>query len=203
MPRYIRSFIPGGTCFFTVTLADRSSCLLADEIEGLRDAYTRVCRRHPFRTVAICVLPDHLHAIWELPPADADAPMRWGQIKRGFSSVLESTSTRTRSQTARREKGIWQRRYWEHQIRDEDDFALHVDYIHWNPVKHGLVRQVRDWPFSSFHRWVRCGDLPPGWGLVEAGDGGRFGEPLAGGAAGGAQASLHTLRAPEAGKPAP
>ena len=159
MPHYIRSFVPGGTFFFTLTLADRSSYLFVHEIQRLRDAYARVQRRHPFETLAICVLPDHLHALWRLPPGDDDFSRRWGQIKRGFSHDLAGPEL-TASQAARREKGIWQRRYWEHQIRDEDDLGRHVDYIHFNPVKHGLARQVRDWPFSSFHRWVARGDLP-------------------------------------------
>jgi putative transposase len=176
MPRYIRHFLPGATYFFTVTLADRASTLLVDEIARLRMAYAATREQYPFDTVAICVLPDHLHAVWRLPVGDADVPLRWGSIKRAFSRECAATPARSASQARRREKGIWQRRYWEHQIRNEDDLARHVEYIHWNPVKHGLVRQVRDWPFSSFHQWVRRGDLPPAWGLVEAESGGRFGE---------------------------
>ena len=177
MPRYIRAFTPGGTCFFTVALADRRSDLLVREIDALRAAYAKVQRRHPFTTLAVCILPDHLHALWRLPPGDADAPLRWSQIKHGFSATLPAQSTRA-SQVARREKGIWQRRFWAHYIRDEEDLARHVDYTHFNPVKHDLVRQVKDWPHSSFHRWVERGELPAEWGLVRAaGDEGRFGEP--------------------------
>ena len=175
MPRYVRSFVPGGTYFFTLTLADRNSYLFVREIQRLRRAYARVQHRHPFETLAICVLPEHLHAIWRLPPGDQDFSQRWSQIKRGFSEGL-ATPQLTASQAARRERGIWQRRFWEHQVRDEEDFARHVDYIHFNPVKHGHARQVRDWPFSSFHRWVARGDLAKEWGLVEAETGGLFGE---------------------------
>src|SRR5690606_19379522 len=105
-----------------------------------------------------------------------DFATRWSSIKHGFSQGLPCAAGLRPSQEARREKGIWQRRYWEHQIRDEEDFARHVDYIHYNPVKHGHVRRVRDWPFSSFHRWVQRGDLPKEWGLVEVGASDKFGE---------------------------
>ena len=175
MPRYLRSFIPGGTCFFTVTLADRRADLLVREIDRLRQAYALVQRRHPFETLAICILPDHLHAVWRLPAGDAKVSMRWSLIKHAFSSGL-APSIPSESQRTRREKGIWQRRFWDHQIRDDNDLARHVEYIHFNPVKHGLVREVRDWPFSSFHRWVKRGDLPPEWGLVQAVGGAGFGE---------------------------
>jgi len=175
MSRYIRSFVPGATYFFTVNLADRSSDILVREIDKLRDAYSDVQRRHPFQTVAICVLPDHLHALWRLPDDDADFALRWQQIKRGFSSCLPAPGAGPSSQIRKREKGIWQRRYWEHQIRDEEDSARHVDYIHYNPVKHGHAAQVRDWPHSSFHQWVARGDLPVSWGMVEA-PAGRFGD---------------------------
>jgi putative transposase len=168
MPRYIRTFVPGATYFFTVTLADRESQLLVAEIQRLRSAYATVQRRHPFDTLAVCVMPDHLHALWQLPPGDADFPLRWQQIKRGFSQGLAQPTALSDSQVARGERGIWQRRFWEHQIRNEEDLARHVDYIHFNPVKHACVQQVRDWPYSSFHRWVQRGDLPEAWGLVEA-----------------------------------
>ncbi len=109
------------------------------------------------------VLPDHLHAIWALPPGDADYPLRWALIKSTFSRSLPKTEFIRDSRLAKRERGIWQRRYWEHQIRDEADLQAHVDYLHFNPVKHGYVRCVADWPFSSFHRYVRQGLLPADW----------------------------------------
>lgn len=174
MSSYVRACVPGGTSFFTVNLADRSSDLLVREVGHLRAAFREVRREHPFEVVAVCVLPEHLHAIWTLPPGVVDFGLRWQQIKRRFSSSLEAGRL-SGVQSRRREKGIWQRRYWEHQIRDDEDLANHVAYIHFNPVKHGHARQVRDWPYSSFHQWVRRGDLPESWGLVQAADG-VFGE---------------------------
>jgi putative transposase len=164
MPDYRRPNIAGGTYFFTVTLADRSSDLLVRYIELLRASYRTTRERRPFETIAICVLPDHLHAIWWLPEGDADFPTRWSAIKREFSRHLPEPSSRSASKRRRREKGIWQRRYWEHVIRDDNDLARHVDYIHYNPVKHRLVTAVRDWPHSSFHQHVSRRLLPPDWG---------------------------------------
>jgi putative transposase len=115
-------------------------------------------------TVAICVLPDHLHAVWSLPPGDANFSLRWNVIKSGFTRGLAGEAQRSPSKIARRERGIWQRRYWEHAIRDDIDLARHVEYIHFNPVKHGYVSRVCDWPHSSFHRYVERGLLPSDWG---------------------------------------
>lgn len=164
MPRYRRFKIEGGAFFFTVALADRSSDLLIQHIDRLRGVYQSVRQRHSFETVAICVLPDHIHTIWSLPENDAGFPLRWSLIKSGFSCGLAAVASRSESKVAKREKGIWQRRYWEHAIRDEDDLTRHFDYIHFNPVKHGLVSRVRDWPHSSFHQYVARGDLPLDWG---------------------------------------
>ena len=175
MPNYRRSLVPGATYFFTVTLADRCSDLLLREIEKLRAAYAATRAAHPFETVAICVLPEHLHAIWRLPDGDAAYALRWQTIKGRFSSGV-AAGARNSSQRAKREKGIWQRRYWEHQIRDSDDLARHIDYVHFNPVKHGLVGQVKDWPHSSFHKWVARGDLSASWGLVAGASSSGFGE---------------------------
>ncbi|HET8880702.1 MAG TPA: transposase [Solimonas sp.] len=163
MSRYRRSVTAGATYFFTVALANRSSSLLTEHIEQLRHAYGAVHRKKPFRTVAICVLPEHLHAIWELPPDDADFSGRWRQIKAGFSRHFAASAARSASKIGKREKGIWQRRFWEHQIRDEQDMQRHVDYVHYNPVRHGIVSRTADWPYSSFHRFVRSGDLPLDW----------------------------------------
>jgi len=164
MSRYRRYFVQGGTYFFTVTLVDRSSGLLVQHIDLLRQVYDDVRRRLPFETDAICILPDHLHAIWSLPEDDSDFPRRWSLIKSRFSRALPPARERSASKTARREKGIWQRRYWEHAIRDDDDFARHVDYIYYNPVKHGLVPKVSDWAHSSFQRDVARGLVPEDWG---------------------------------------
>ena len=164
MSRYRRARIDGGVLYFTLTLADRSSDLLVRHIDRLRQVYASVQKGYPFETTAICVLPDHLHAVWSLPPGDANFPLRWSMIKRGFSRGLASEPRRTASKIAKREKGIWQRRYWEHAIRDDTDLANHIDYIHFNPVKHGYVSRVGDWPHSTFHRFVARGVLPPDWG---------------------------------------
>jgi putative transposase len=151
MPRYVRA--KGSVFFFTVVLAQRPSNLLVEEVDRLRRIYQAVQRRHPFETVAICILPDHIHALWALPDGDADFSTRWSLIKSGFSRGLDARA-RSTSKVAKREKGIWQRRYWEHAIRDDEDFERHVDYIHFNPVKHGHVNRIADWPHSSFHRYV-------------------------------------------------
>jgi len=176
MSRYRRATIEGGTFFFTVVLADRSSELLVKHIERLREVYRGVQARLPFETNAICILPDHLHVLWTLPPGDRDFSSRWSQIKTGFSRGLPAVRLRSSSQVQRRETGIWQRRFWEHAIRDDADFERHVDYIHFNPAKHGYVTRVCDWPYSSFHRYVKNALLSADWGgdLVEIE--GRFGE---------------------------
>jgi putative transposase len=175
MPQYRRAKFNGSTFFFTVVLADRSSSLLVDQIDHLRQAYRVVQERRPFDTVAICVLPDHVHAIWSLPDGDSDFSTRWSLIKSGFSRGLDARP-RSQSKIAKREKGIWQRRYWEYAIRDDEDFERHVDYIHFNPVKHGHVKRVVDWPHSTFHRMVRLGVYPQDWGGDSSEIEGCFGE---------------------------
>src|SRR6267154_3834295 len=158
MPQYRRAKINGSTFFFTIVLADRSSHLLVAQIDRLRQAYRVVQERRPFETVAVCILPDHVHAIWTLPEDDADFSTRWSLIKSGFSRGLDARP-RSQSKLAKREKGVWQRRYWEHAIRNEADLERHIDYVHFNPVKHGHVTHVADWPYSSFHRYVEQGVL--------------------------------------------
>jgi putative transposase len=176
MSRYRRAKIEGGTYFFTVTLADRSSDLLVRHIDLLRQAYKSAQGLYPFETVAICVLPDHLHSVWSLPPDDADFPLRWSLIKSKFSRGLPADAERTSSKITKREKGIWQRRYWEHAIRSDEDLTRHVDYIHFNPVKHGYVSRASDWPHSSFARYVARGLLPADWGGDAREIPGKFGE---------------------------
>ncbi len=161
--RYRRAFVPGGTYFFTVNLANRSHGLLIEHVDLLRMAFKRVRARHPFEIPAMVVLPDHLHAIWTLPEGDADFPLRWSQIKGTFSRLVPERGRVNRSHRDKRERGIWQRRFWEHQIRDERDLARHIDYIHINPVKHGHVRRAVDWPYSSIHRFIRDGRLSADW----------------------------------------
>ncbi|MEJ0074074.1 MAG: transposase [Alphaproteobacteria bacterium] len=176
MSRYRRAQVPGGSFSFTVALADCSSDALVRHVNLLRHAYAQVQQERPVETIAICVLPDHLHAIWSLPANDTDFATRWNIIKGGFSRRLPASTSRSASKVARREKGIWQRRYWEHAIRDEADMARHIDYIHFNPVKHNLVTRVRDWPHSSFHRYVEEGTLPIDWGGDVGETAGAFGE---------------------------
>jgi putative transposase len=164
MPNYRRLFVPGGCWFFTVNLLDRRTSLLTDNIDALRAATAWTMRRYPFRIEAFVVLPDHLHAIWTLPEGDAYFSTRWRMIKTRFARALPATERRDETRLARGERGIWQRRFWEHLIRDEDDFGRHVDYCTINPVKHGYVRRVADWPYSSFHRDVRRGLFTEDWG---------------------------------------
>lgn len=177
MTDYRRNLVPGGTFFFTVNLSQRRWRLLTEHVDLLRRAFRKVRHRHPFVVDAIVILPDHLHAIWTLPQGDADFPSRWRLIKSEFSRDLPRRERISTSRASKQERGIWQRRYWEHTLRDEADFERHVDYIHYNPVKHGHVDQVEDWPHSSFHRFVKLGIYPSDWaGNLKKGEEG-FGEP--------------------------
>ena len=159
MTAYRRNFIPGGCFFFTVNLADRRLRLLTEHVDALRSAFRETHQRHPFTTDAVVVLPDHLHAVWTLPEGDRDFATRWRLIKSTFSRNFAVGEPISASRAAKGERGIWQRRYWEHTIRDENDLARHIDYVHINPMKHGLVERVGDWPYSSFHRMVKL-DYP-------------------------------------------
>src|ERR1700728_2195277 len=149
MVRYRRNFLDGGTFFLTATLADRNSSVLVDRIAALRSAIMQTRRRLPFGIEAIIVLPDHLHVIMTLPEGDANFSSRLSLIKRRFTTTVLKTGTPI-NRRPNGEIALWQRRFWEHTIRDEKDFERHIDYIHFNPVKHGLVSRVCDWPFSSF-----------------------------------------------------
>ena len=151
MPNYRRLLVPGGTYFFTVNLADRRSDLLVKHIDHLRQAWRYTVERHTFETVAVVILPDHLHTIWTLPEGDQDFQKRWRLIKTEFTRALPAADKGEGRRTG--ERGVWQRRYWEHAIRDEADLEAHIGYIHWNPVKHGYVTDIDDWPHSSWHRF--------------------------------------------------
>ena len=175
MTAYRRNFIPGGSFFFTVNLLDRRSDLLTQRIDLLRQAFSMVRERHPFILDAVVILPDHLHAIWTLPPGDADYATRWRMIKAEFSRGSAVTERRSASRRHKGERGIWQRRYWEHTLRDDGDYERHCDYIHFNPVKHGHATAVREWPYSSFQRYVERGIYPIDWASGHDGDG-VFGE---------------------------
>ena len=132
MPNYRRAFVPGGRWFFTANLLDRRSSLLIDEIETLREATRRTRERHPFRIDAFVVLPDHIHAIWTLPEGDTDFSTRWRLIKIVFSKAIPTTERPSKVRRARGERGIWQRRFWEHPIRDDEDYRRHVEYCYIN-----------------------------------------------------------------------
>ncbi len=151
MSHYRRVKLSGGCYFFTVNLMDRRAKTLTDNIDLLRDAYGNMHRKHPFHCDAIVILPDHLHAVWTLPAGDCDHSKCWQMFKAGFSRHLPPAPSRSHSKRKKREKGIWQRRFWEHLIRDDDDYRFHLQYCRDNPVKHGLVDVARDWPYSSFY----------------------------------------------------
>ena len=154
--RYRRAFVEGGSYFFTVVTAQRRPILATEQaIEDLRSAFRNVRARRPFEIDAIVVLPDHLHCIWTLPPDDSDFATRWRLVKTWFTKNCDAGI---------RSAPIWQDRYWEHLMRDEGDFTRHVEYIHYNPVKHGRVARPTDWPYSSFGRYVEAGIYPADWG---------------------------------------
>ncbi|MFZ6679412.1 REP-associated tyrosine transposase [Undibacterium sp. Tian12W] len=162
--RYRRANVPGATYFFTVNLQDRQSQLLTDHIDALRNAFRTVQIRYPFEIIAMVVMPEHLHSIWQLPEGDVDFSLRWSLIKTAFSKALPKQENISSSREKKRERGIWQRRFWEHMIRDDDDLEKHVDYLHYNPVKHGYVDNASDWPYSSLHKFVEKGLLDSSWG---------------------------------------
>lgn len=162
--QYRRANTKGGTYFFTVNLAERNKTLLIDHIDELRVAYKKVNEKLPFITDAIVILPEHLHAIWTLPKDDSDFSTRWRLIKSWFSKSLPKTERINSSRTEKSERGIWQRRFWEHQIRDNTDYIRYVDYLYYNPVKHGYVNNVIDWPYSSFHRDLENEKYMKRWG---------------------------------------
>lgn len=163
MVRYRRNFVPGGCYFFTVTLDDRKSSALVDHVKTLRDAFRVTRTERPFAIDAIVILPDHLHVIMTLPENDADFPGRWKRIKSIFTHRLAASGVPI-SRNHRGEFALWQRRFWEHTVRNETDFERCADYIHFNPVKHGLAASPADWPYSSLHRYIRAGLLPADWG---------------------------------------
>ena len=171
MPDYRRAWCQGGTYFFTVNLLKRrNNNLLTKHIDLLREVVFSVKRRHPFLIHGWVVLPDHLHCVIELPPDDADFATRWRLIKMNFYKMLPKTERRSSVRVRRGERGIWQGWYWEHLIRDEIDFRAHMDHVHINPVKHGLVKCAGDWSYSTFHKLVEWGIYPVNWaGGEEAG----------------------------------
>ena len=166
MRTYVRARVEGGTYFFTVNLAKRhGTTLLVDRIDALKEAFRRTRQDHPFAMPAFVVLPEHLHCIWRLPPGDGDFPVRWRLIKSRFSRSLPREERRTQSRASKSERGIWQRRYWEQLVRNEAHFQRCMDYIHYNPIKHGHVTHALDWPYSSFRHWVERGIYPMHWAM--------------------------------------
>jgi putative transposase len=175
MPDYRRNRVPGGTYFFTVNLHDRRSGLLVEQIDLLRETMRSVRARRPFHIDAWVVLPDHIHCLWTLPKGDADFSTRWRLIKTAFAKSLPASEALSPTMIKRGERGVWQRRYWEHTIRDECDYNTHMDYIHFNPVKHGHAATPAAWRHSSFRRCVEQGIYPAEWiadgsDAVEAGE---------------------------------
>lgn len=181
MSHYRRSNTAGATYFFTVVTYQRRHFLCDDDVRAaLRDAINKVRERHPFQIDAWVLLPDHLHTIWTLPPDDANFALRWQQIKRYVSHQcghrLHNYALMNASKRKHRESTLWQRRYWEHQIRDELDYQRHMDYVHYNPVKHGLCERAIDWPYSSFQRYCKNGDYDENWAATDKPDHDNFGE---------------------------
>ena len=163
--QYRRSDIAGASYFFTANLAERHKRLLVEHIGALRQAVKMVKQRHPFHIDAMVVLSDHLHTVWTLPAGDKDYPARWMLIKTAFSRQINKSEWRSQSRISKCERGIWQRRYWEHLIRDARDFIRHVDYIYYNPVKHGYTARASEWPYSSIHRYISSGIIGKNWGV--------------------------------------
>lgn len=165
MVYYRRSKVAGGTYFFTVNLRDRRSAILTNKIDLLRESFCETKLRYPFHIDAIVILPDHLHTIWSLPCDDTNYSTRWQLLKSLFTRKLNKQGV-SLSRNTKGEYNIWQRRFWEHTLRDETDLKRHIDYTHFNPVKHGWVDHVKDWPYSSFHRYVENGWLDADWGTT-------------------------------------
>jgi putative transposase len=174
MPSYRRAFVPGGSFFFTLVTNRRAR--LFSELRGrnlLGSTFRKCLLKWPFTINALVLLPEHLHAIWSLPPGDDEYPKRWGWIKKEFTKewlyVGGAEGHISDGRMRERRRGIWQPRFWELTLEDEDDFERHFDYIHYNSVKHGHVKCPRDWPWSSFHRWVKAGVYPEHWACSHRG----------------------------------
>ena len=172
MANYKRIYIPGSMVFFTVVTYKRQPFLTSQKARRcLRTSWQSVCREYPFKVVALILLPDHIHCIWQMPEKDADFSKRWGLIRKGFTQVFQDflcpNLNITKSRVKRREGAVWQRRFWDHVIRDDKDFENHLNYIHYNAVKHGLVNNPRDWPWSTFHQFVKMGYYELDWACGE------------------------------------
>ncbi len=178
---YRRANTPGSSYFFTVVTYRRQKILCDEQVRNaLRVATKAVQSERPFTIDAWVLLPDHLHCLWTLPAGDADFSMRWGLIKRRVSLVCGEDYKRTEwlssSKKKHRESTLWQRRFWEHQIRDQNDFNRHLDYIHYNPVKHGLCKRPNQWPYSTLHRYIKAAKYPEDWAVQDDFDDSGYGE---------------------------
>lgn len=173
MPNYRRNFIPGGTYFFTIVTYNRKPIFKNNEAKKLLwQIYLEVQKQKPFTSEVFCLLPDHLHCIWTLPEADFNYSLRIKEIKRIFTFKYQQIFSMkqmeiSNSRKKKKEGMIWQRRFWEHTIRDSNEYSWYMDYIHWNPVKHGYVDSPDEWEFTSFHRYVSDGIYPPGWECIK------------------------------------
>jgi putative transposase len=169
LSRYRRNYVQGGTYFFTVVTFHRRPILTEPECRKfLHESISAVRAKRPFRIEAFVLLPEHLHCIWTLPPGDDHYSLRWRQIKEAFTRTYLGEGgeelPQSRSRIEHGQRGVWQKRFWEHTCWDDDDLKRCIDYIHWNPVKHRLVQHVKDWPWSSFHRYVKLGEYLENWG---------------------------------------
>ena len=174
--RYRRVFIPGATYFFTVNLLNRKSNLLIEKINELRISFRKVHNRYSFEINGIVILPDHFHLMMTLPDEDWDYSLRLRLIKGSFSQQMDPREYINSVRKNKNERGIWQRRFWEHLVRDEKDYEHHLNYIHYNPVKHGYVKNASSWPYSSIHRSIKSGVLTENWAYEHNFDNGKFGE---------------------------
>jgi len=154
MTRYRDNRVPGMTYFFTVRLLDRNSTLLTDHFSAFGEAMRQARIRKPFHVDAWVVLPDHAHAIWTLPPGDHDCATRWRAVKIAFSKALHKTGLTLASAA---DATIWERHYRDYRVGDDDEYAALIDYVHSNPMRHGLCQQAAEWPWSSLHRFVAAG----------------------------------------------
>ncbi len=175
MVNYLRNYVPGGSYFFTVTLHDRRSDYLIRYVDLLRQSIRDIRAKKPFEIDAIVILPEHLHTIWQLPENDSDFSGRWKAIKSKFTRLVKQYDA-SLVPNRKGEYDLWQKRFWEHTIQNQIDYQRHVDYIHYNPIKHGMVKQLNDWPYSSFHQFVRQGILSADWGNEVIDDGEKYGE---------------------------
>ena len=183
MSEYRRYKQSNGCYFFTVVTDKRNHILVSeDSRQYLRDAFQTIRKKYPFKIDGVVLLPNHIHTIWSLPEDDSNFSLRWNLIKNRFTKLYlnsrrvgskhcdphrNATNSLSHSRIKKREQGIWQRRFWEHLIRNEDDFIKHLDYIHYNPVKHGYVQNPLDWKWTSFHRYVKLGWYEMNWGSDE------------------------------------